>query len=73
MMNTVTGKRWRWHGPEPRGRRIAWLLPAGVVYWCAIRVVAHATTGIYGGTVVPDLTAMDALKRWESHLKENQS
>jgi len=27
--------------------------------------MAHATTGEYGSTVVPELTAMDALKRWE--------
>lgn len=40
-------------------------LPRWLVYWAAIRLMAHATTGRYGSTVVPDLRAMDALKRWE--------
>lgn len=40
-------------------------LPHGLVYWCAIRLGAHATCGQYGNQVVPELTFMDALKRWE--------
>lgn len=43
----------------------AWQLPPQLVMWCYIRVVAYATTGRYRHTVVPDLTAMDAIKRWE--------
>lgn len=42
-----------------------WRLPRRLVYWCAIRVAANATTGPYSSQIVPDLTAMDALKRWE--------
>lgn len=45
--------------------KIAWLLPRDLVMWCAIRVVANATTGEYSNQIVPDLTAMDAIKRWE--------
>jgi hypothetical protein len=45
---------------------VAWRLPKGLVKWCAIRVTAAATTGEYSDTVVPELTAMDALKRWEA-------
>lgn len=44
---------------------IAWRLPRRLVMWCAIRVIAHATQGPYSGQVVPELTAMDALKRWD--------
>jgi hypothetical protein len=44
---------------------LAWRLPRSLAYWCAIRVMAHATQGRYGTQVVPELTAMDALKRWE--------
>lgn len=44
----------------------AWRLPKWLVKWAAVRLMAHATTGEYGSTVVPELTAMDALKRWES-------
>jgi len=43
---------------------IAWHLPKRIVYWCAIRVNAYATTGKYKNQIVPELNAMDALKRW---------
>ena len=46
-------------------KRLAWLLPRRLVYWCAIRIMANATTGKYGNQDVPALTAMDALQRWE--------
>lgn len=42
---------------------IAWRLPRSVAYWATIRVGAHATQ-VYPNTVVPDLTLMEALKRW---------
>jgi hypothetical protein len=42
-----------------------WHLPRKVVYWCTIRLIANATTGPYSGQIVPALTAMDALQRWE--------
>lgn len=41
-------------------------LPKKIIYWCAVRLGAHATTGKYGNTIVPNLTFMDALKRWET-------
>jgi len=43
---------------------IARRLPRWLVYWAAIRLGAEATSGRYGSTVVPELTFMDALKRW---------
>ena len=45
--------------------KIAWLLPKWLIYFASIRMIAHATQGKYGHTMVVDLTAMDALKRWE--------
>lgn len=51
-------------------RAIAWALPRKIVMWAYIRVVAHATTGKYGNTIVPELSAMDALKRWDESNKE---
>lgn len=45
---------------------IAWMLPRTLVMWCAVRVLAHATTGEWSSQVVPELTAMDALERWET-------
>ena len=46
-------------------RWIAWKLPRELVMWCAIRVAAHATSGPWSNTIVPELTAMEAVKRWE--------
>jgi len=40
-------------------------LPRPLVYWCGIRLGAFATQGQYGNTIVPELSFMDALKRWE--------
>jgi hypothetical protein len=43
---------------------LAWLMPRRLVYWCAVRLLAHATTGRYSRTVVPELDALTALRRW---------
>jgi hypothetical protein len=40
------------------------LLPNWLVYWAAIRLIGYATEGKYASTVVPELTALEALKRW---------
>lgn len=45
--------------------KLAWLLPETLVYFCTIRLIANATQGKYSNQIVPELTAMDALKRWE--------
>uniref|UniRef100_A0A6M3XXP5 Uncharacterized protein n=1 Tax=viral metagenome TaxID=1070528 RepID=A0A6M3XXP5_9ZZZZ len=47
-------------------RWLAWRLPKQLVMWASIRLIAHATQGEYSNQVVPDLSAMDALKRWEN-------
>ena len=44
---------------------LVWMLPKRLVYICAIRVGAHATTNGYSDTVVPELSFMHALKRWD--------
>ena len=44
---------------------VARLLPNRIVYWCAMRVNAHATTGEYSTQIVPELTAFEAIERWE--------
>lgn len=64
--------KWRWihlkYGLSRRWEKFliwfVWKLPRSVVYWSAIRVAAHATTGPYSNQNVPELTAMDALQRW---------
>ena len=45
--------------------KIAWAMPRWLAYYCTIRVIANATGSKYPTQVVPELTAMDALKRWE--------
>lgn len=44
---------------------LAWRLPRRLVYWASIRLMVAATQGKYSSQIVPDLAAMDALKRWE--------
>jgi len=46
----------------------AWRLPKKLVYFAAIRLVAFATQGEYGNTVVSELPAMEAIGRWERGL-----
>jgi hypothetical protein len=66
----IVAARERW--TERLARKIAWRLPRRVVMWCYVRVGAYATTGEYSDTVVPDLSMMDALGRWESSDVSNQ-
>lgn len=44
---------------------IAWRLPRRLAFWCALRVMAHATTGRWGNQIVPELLFIDAVERWE--------
>jgi len=44
--------------------KIVWMMPRTLVYWCAIRVGAHATTGKWSDQIVPDLLFNEALERW---------
>lgn len=50
-------------------RWIVWRLPKRLVMWAYYRVLAHATTGKYGKTIVPEITAMDAVDRWMKDYK----
>ena len=42
-----------------------WKLPRWVVYYSTIRLISNATCGVYSNELVPELKAMEALKRWE--------
>ena len=50
---------------------VAGRMPRWLVYHCAIRLIAHATTGKHGAQLVPELTALEALERWDKS-KETQ-
>jgi len=43
---------------------IAWKMPRSIVYFCAVRVGAYATTHEYSSQVVSELLFIDVLKRW---------
>lgn len=43
---------------------LAHRLPRKLVYFAAIRLMAHATTGKWGAEVTPCVTGVDMLKRW---------
>ena len=45
-------------------RWLAYRLPKRFAMWVYFDILAKATTGKYGNTVVPDLTAMDAIDRF---------
>lgn len=45
-------------------RWLAYRLPRRVVHWAAIRLMAEATSGKYGHTIVPSLPITEAIKRW---------
>ncbi len=40
------------------------LLPKKLVYFCFMHVMAYSTTGDYGSTIVPELSGIDAIKRY---------
>lgn len=48
-------------------RWLSWKLPRRLVYFCAIRLMANATTGKYSNQIVPDLTTVEALQHWEKN------
>jgi hypothetical protein len=43
---------------------VAWRCPRWLVKWCAVRLGCNATQGKWSSQVVPELSFMDALKRW---------
>lgn len=46
-------------------KQIAYLLPRKVVYFCAIRIWAHGTTGKYSCDNAAQSTIADMIARWE--------
>ncbi len=48
-------KIWQW---------LAGRLPSGLIYWAAIHVIAHATSGKHGDTEIQELSALEAVGRY---------
>ena len=62
----MTDFKHRWGvKPEKFWMRFGKALPKKLKKWAFIDVVCYATTGEYSNTVVPELTAMEALKRFD--------
>lgn len=59
----LMGRKW-----EKALRWLAMRLPKRIVMLSYFNVVSTATTGKYGDTVVPELTAMDAIQRWSDEV-----
>ena len=54
-MKTKQVKVWYW---------LVNMLPTKMIYFCFMHVMAYSTTGKYGSTIVPELTGVDAIKRY---------
>jgi hypothetical protein len=50
---------------------IARIMPKSVVLYCAIYVMSYSTSGKYSNTVVPELSGMDAIKRFSNDYNIN--
>ena len=55
-LEKLSTKLWLWAARQ---------VPKKLVYWILIHVGAKTTTGKYSNTIVPEMTFMDALDRWE--------
>lgn len=58
---------WYWHVKRRLSHvpfTIARWMPRWLVYHCSLRMIAYATSGKYGHTIVPEMTALEALDRW---------
>lgn len=52
---------------------LAWsVLPRKLAYWACIRVMSHATQGQWSNQIVPELMAMDVLKRWDERNNDGK-
>jgi hypothetical protein len=40
------------------------LMPKKLIYFTSMHVLGYATTGKYNTTIVPDITAMEAISRY---------
>jgi len=65
--NHITARTYKW-GISEFWQWLAFKLPKGLVYHCAIRVWVHATTCSSGcNEIVTDTTMDNAIKRWEKN------
>ena len=64
---------WKWkNAREKFWLWLAFRLPKQLVWHAAIRLMAVASSGKWGATVVPELGGMDAIGRWEEKYLRKQ-
>jgi hypothetical protein len=61
----LTLKLWIKKAIEKFWIELVWMMPHELLRWCFVRVVTHATTGKFGSTELPGITAATALARWD--------
>lgn len=44
---------------------LSYRMPKALIYWCALRVAVHATTGEWAREEVDSVSIMVALDRWD--------
>jgi hypothetical protein len=44
---------------------LAWHMPRRLAYWCAVRVFVHATGEEWSSEEVPEVTCLEAMRRWD--------
>jgi len=54
-------------------RWLVWLLPRKLVMWCAVRVMAHASTGPWGNEHPDSISMMTMLQRWEMNPNQESA
>ena len=50
---------------EGMQRKAVWLLPKWVVRWAMVRATLHATNGKWSKEIVPNVTSIEVMKRWD--------
>lgn len=51
-------------------RKFVWALPHWAIKWALVRATLHATNGKWSNQVVPKITAVEVLKRWDEPNEE---
>lgn len=44
---------------------VAWMMPRWLVYWCFVRMAAHATQGPWSSDHPDSVSVIDAMNRWD--------
>jgi hypothetical protein len=74
MRKLINWLRWKLLNPKMRVKM--WIvdrLPRWVIYYAIVRAGVYACSGEYSNPVFPELTLVDAMKRWEINIARQQN